>query len=128
MLTDSELEEMYNKADCGSFNPGRGTLMDLIAQARLAVKPVPAATTDGDSTKPSERVSDFMLEAYANGEIDGMTFSDAKSSAREILEQRASARYRNHDDQCAFWDYEIDGLRECTCGYDALPQHMKGTT
>jgi hypothetical protein len=40
MLTDSDLDEMYHKADCGSFNPGRGTLMDLIEQARLAVKPV----------------------------------------------------------------------------------------
>jgi hypothetical protein len=37
MLTDSELNEMYHKADCGSLDIGRGTLMDLIAQARLAV-------------------------------------------------------------------------------------------
>jgi hypothetical protein len=128
MLTDSDLDEMYHKADCGSFNPGRGTLMDLIEQARLALKPVPAATSDGDSTKPSERVSDEELQRMIPDRTDTSKGQTMERLARDLLEQRASARYRNHDDQCAFWDYEIDGLRECTCGYDALPQHLKWTT
>jgi hypothetical protein len=76
-----------------------------------------------DSTKPIERVSDSTLRDIVC-DIDAS--ERQKQIAADLLEQRASARYRNHDDQCAFWDYEIDGLRECTCGYDALPQHLKG--
>jgi len=83
-----------------------------------------------DSTKPSKRVSPTDLKYIVRSEYY-LPPGIAKQMARELLEQRAAARYRQHLPGCKIWTYlkvpEYEGP-VCTCGYDALPQHLKGTT
>lgn len=66
-----------------------------------------------------ERVSDDELEALTKSAC--LTRANA---ARELIAQRAAAKYRFHSLECLAKVCRADW--KCTCGFDALPEYLKG--
>lgn len=87
-------------------------------------------TDETNGNDAAGRVSDEDLLAWTRRADDaGRLARELIESRAELKEQREAARYRQHLPKCAAIPNEVFGTsRPCTCGYDSLPERLKGTT
>ena len=71
-----------------------------------------------------ERVSHEVVLRLATGEFRTPCDDVVESMARELIAQRAAKKYRGHSMKCLANVCSDDW--KCTCGFDALPEYLKG--